>query len=112
MLVNNAGIFIDHDRAPSEESVENITAVYETNVFGPIRTTQAFMPLLRAAPAARIVMTSNSAGSNTIMSDPDHPFHAIKAVAGTPMKINAGDPGHTATDFTAMPARAASSRRR
>jgi NAD(P)-dependent dehydrogenase (short-subunit alcohol dehydrogenase family) len=119
VLMNNAGIIIDHDREPSQESVDNIKTVYETNVFGPIRVTQAFMPLLRAAPAARIVMTSSSVGSNTIMSDPEHPFHAIKEVgycsskaalnavviafakefAGTPMKVNAGDPGHTGTDF-------------
>lgn len=119
VLVNNAGIIIDHTAEPSEESVDNIKAVFETNVFGPIRVTQAFMPLLKAAPAARIVMTSSSVGSLSIMSDCSHPFYAIKEIGyctsksalnaavvafakefdGTPMKVNAGDPGYTATDF-------------
>lgn len=119
VLMNNAGIILDHDKEPSEESVDNIKTVFETNVFGPVRVTQAFLPLLRAAPAARVVMTSSSVGSNSIMADPDHPFHSIKEIgycsskaalnsvviafakefAGTPMKVNAGDPGHTGTDF-------------
>ncbi|ELO0987936.1 SDR family oxidoreductase [Citrobacter freundii] len=119
VLVNNAGIIIDYDQEPSEENVDSIRAVYETNVFGPIRVTQAFVPFLRRAPAARIVMTSSSVGSNSIMSDKNHPFYAIKELgystskaalnavviafskefADTPIKVNAGDPGYTATDF-------------
>ncbi|MFU2319250.1 SDR family oxidoreductase [Rahnella sp. PCH160] len=119
VLVNNAGIILDHEKKPSEESIDNIKAVFETNVFGPIRVTQAFMPLLLEAPAARIVMTSSSVGSLSIMSDRNHPFYSIKEIGycssksalnaaviafakeleGTNMKINAGDPGHTSTDF-------------
>ncbi|MBO0144644.1 SDR family NAD(P)-dependent oxidoreductase [Agrobacterium sp. Ap1] len=119
VLVNNAGIIIDHDKEPSDESLDNIKTVFETNVFGAIRVTQAFMPLLRAAPAGRIVMTSSSVGSLSIMSDRTHPFYEIKEIGycssksalnaavvafakeadGTAMKVNAGDPGYTATDF-------------
>ncbi len=94
-------------------------AIYEVNVFGPVRVTQAFLPLLRAAPAGRIVMMSSYLGSLSRLSDPNHAFHrfnplaynsskaALNAVTvmfarelrGGPIKVNAAAPGYTATDL-------------
>jgi NAD(P)-dependent dehydrogenase (short-subunit alcohol dehydrogenase family) len=46
-------------------SLAEVRAVFETNVFGVLAVTQAMLPLLRAAPAARIVNVSSGAGSLT-----------------------------------------------
>ena len=35
--------------------LDDVRTVWETNVFGPLAVTQAMLPLLRAAPAARVV---------------------------------------------------------
>ena len=71
-------------------------AGFAINVFGPIRVTHAFLPLLRAAEHPRIVNVSSGAGS----------FHRIltmltvqyaRALHG--ILVNAADPGFTSTDF-------------
>jgi NAD(P)-dependent dehydrogenase (short-subunit alcohol dehydrogenase family) len=49
VLINNAGISSREMTAPSQQSVEDIRHIYETNVFAPVRVTQAFLPLLRNA---------------------------------------------------------------
>jgi NAD(P)-dependent dehydrogenase (short-subunit alcohol dehydrogenase family) len=54
-----------------------IETVYQTNVFGPIRVTQAFLPLLRASGQAKVVMVSSGLGSLTWLSEPAHPHHAV-----------------------------------
>jgi NAD(P)-dependent dehydrogenase (short-subunit alcohol dehydrogenase family) len=118
VLVNNAGI-AGEDAAPSAASVEAMKAVYEVNVFGVVRVTQAFLPLLRAAPAARIVMISSGLGSLARTSAPGHAFHRFNPLAynssktalnaltvifarelrDSKIKVNAGAPGYTATDL-------------
>jgi NAD(P)-dependent dehydrogenase (short-subunit alcohol dehydrogenase family) len=55
---------------PSVVSLDELRAVFETNVFGVVAVTQAMLPLLREAPAARIVNLSSGAGSLTLNSDP------------------------------------------
>ena len=50
-------------------SLDEVRAVFETNVFGVIAVTQAMFPLLREAPAARIVNVSSTSGSLTWNSD-------------------------------------------
>jgi NAD(P)-dependent dehydrogenase (short-subunit alcohol dehydrogenase family) len=62
-LVNNAGIATGGYVAPTEASLEDMRAVYDVNVFGPVRVTQAFVPFLRKAGQGRIVMMSSSLGS-------------------------------------------------
>ena len=49
-------------------------AIFETNVFGVVAVTQAMLPLLREAPAARIVNVSSSVGSLTLNADPSNPY--------------------------------------
>jgi len=62
---------------PSNMSMEEIRAIWETNVFGVIAVTQAMLPLLREAHAARIVNVSSGVGSLTLNSDPTNPFRPI-----------------------------------
>ncbi|MDE1146839.1 MAG: SDR family NAD(P)-dependent oxidoreductase [Azospirillaceae bacterium] len=119
ILVNNTGILAEARTRPSDASIDAMKAVYEVNVFGPARVTQAFLPLLRAATAARVVMVSSGLGSLTGQSDPNGPYYAVnslayctsktalnavtlafaKDLADTGIKVNAACPGHTATDL-------------
>jgi NAD(P)-dependent dehydrogenase (short-subunit alcohol dehydrogenase family) len=130
VLVNNAGIGhagkpgrslkeIAESGRPSVASLDEVRAVFETNVFGVIAVTQAMLPLLREAPAARIVNVSSASGSLTMNADPNNPRRAMfGAIYGpskaalnaitlafavelepTGIKVNAAAPGFTATDF-------------
>jgi len=62
---------------PSNVSLEEMRAVFEVNVFGVVAVTQAMLPLLREAPAARIVNVSSGAGSLTRNADPSFPWRSI-----------------------------------
>jgi len=132
VLVNNAGIArtstdgtpasldnILRESAPSRAPLALVRAVFETNVFGVIAVTQALLPLLREAPAARVVNVSSSLGSLTRISAPDVPHRRVGGVAYAPsktalnavtvafaqeledtaIKVNAACPGYTATDL-------------
>jgi len=61
---------------PSNASLDEIRAVWETNVFGPLAVYQAMLPLLRESSDARIVNVSSGVGSLTANADPAHPYHA------------------------------------
>jgi NAD(P)-dependent dehydrogenase (short-subunit alcohol dehydrogenase family) len=120
ILVNNAGIARgDGTGLPSQTTLATLRTVYETNVFGIVAVTNAMLPLLRRAPAARIVNVSSEVGSITSMTDPDGPMAAMasvpypssktalnmvtamyaKELSGTPIKVNAANPGYCATDL-------------
>ena len=85
MLVNNAAIshagkpgrtlaeLMQSNRA-SVASLDEVRAVFETNVFGVIAVTQAMLPLLREAPAGRIVNVGSGVGSLTLNADPACPY--------------------------------------
>jgi NAD(P)-dependent dehydrogenase (short-subunit alcohol dehydrogenase family) len=89
VLVNNAAIsntsktsgMSIHDYAkttrPSNVSLDEVRAVWETNVFGVLAVTQAMLPLLREAPAARIVNVSSAVGSLTANADPAYQWRSI-----------------------------------
>ncbi|CAM4509043.1 SDR family oxidoreductase [Nocardia ninae] len=116
VLINNAGIS-GAFHAPEDTRAEDFRAVFETNVFAPVEVTHAFLPLLRAARQPRIVMVSSGMGSLTITSDPARlestllnlPYTSSKSAlnmitsqyarALPGMRVNAADPGYTATDF-------------
>lgn len=73
-LINNAGI--SHKpgadfagQLPRSADVDHVRAVFETNVFGVITVTGAFLPLLRSSNSPRIVNVSSSAGSLASISD-------------------------------------------
>ena len=118
-LVNNAGIADSFSHQPFDEPVEVVKAVYEVTTFGPIRLTQAALPLLKASGAGRVVMLSSELGSIQSLLDPENQFYGInalgynssktalnavtvslaKAAAPFGIKINAADPGYTKTDM-------------
>jgi NAD(P)-dependent dehydrogenase (short-subunit alcohol dehydrogenase family) len=62
---------------PSNVSFDEMRAVWETNVFGVLAVYQAMLPLLREAPAARIVNVSSGAGSLTMNSNPENPHRSV-----------------------------------
>ena len=122
VLVNNAGTpTISRRRAPARQTdLDDMRAVYEINVFGVVRVTNAMLPLLRKAPAARIVNVSSEVGSIGSQSNPASPLAQLPASAqypsskaavnmitamyakelkDTPVKVNAANPGYCATDF-------------
>lgn len=70
ILVNNAGIFL---RGNPREVAHDL---FRTNVIGYVSVTEAFLPLLREAPAPRIVCLTSSLGSFALASDPKSPLYA------------------------------------
>jgi NAD(P)-dependent dehydrogenase (short-subunit alcohol dehydrogenase family) len=62
---------------PSVVSLDEMRAVWETNVFGVLAVYQAMLPLLRQTPGARIVNVSSGVGSLTSNSDPTFPYRSI-----------------------------------
>jgi len=62
---------------PSNVSLDEMRAVWETNVFGVLAVYQAMLPLLRQTPGARIVNVSSGVGSLTTNSDPAFAYRAI-----------------------------------
>jgi NAD(P)-dependent dehydrogenase (short-subunit alcohol dehydrogenase family) len=70
VLVNNAGI-LGSTSPVAETTVEDLRHVYETNVFGVVRVSQAFLPLLEASAAPVVVNVSSGMGSLGRTTDPD-----------------------------------------
>jgi NAD(P)-dependent dehydrogenase (short-subunit alcohol dehydrogenase family) len=70
VLINNAGA-PGHFVAPAEATAEELHGVYDTNVYGPVRVTHAFLPLLRASDNPRVVMVSSGGGSFAVVTDPE-----------------------------------------
>ncbi|KQY51163.1 SDR family oxidoreductase [Lysobacter sp. Root494] len=120
ILVNNAGVFRDDaERKPSEQSLDTWRETFDTNVFGVVATTQAFLPLLKLAPSARIVNVSSILGSVAANADPASPIYDFKVPAynvsksavnawtvqlahelrDTNIKVNAVHPGSVKTDM-------------
>jgi NAD(P)-dependent dehydrogenase (short-subunit alcohol dehydrogenase family) len=131
VLVNNAAIsnttklpemsVQDYAKSvrPSNVSLDEVRAVWDTNVFGVLAVTQAMLPLLREAPAARIVNVSSGVGSLTRNSDPAYAYRGIFGpvypasktalnamtlamaieLEPTGIKVNAACPGYTKTNL-------------
>jgi NAD(P)-dependent dehydrogenase (short-subunit alcohol dehydrogenase family) len=131
VLVNNAAISntrmppdmsveeYSNSTRPSNVSLDELRAVFETNVFGVVAVTQAMLPLLREAPAARIVNVSSGAGSLTRNSNPAFAYRSIFGpvypasktalnamtlamaieLEPTGIKVNAACPGFTKTNL-------------
>ena len=108
ILVNNAGIFDFADAPPSKASLDAVRRVMNTNFLGALAVTQAMLPLLRKAPAGRIVNVSSSLGSLTLNGDPSSNYYsaqyigynASKAALNMAIAINSVSPGFVKTDLT------------
>ena len=117
VLINNAGIIGDGAVGPLETAPADFLACFGVNLLGPVRVTRAFLPMLGKATLPRVVMVSSGMGSMTVTTDPDRLESSIvslvypsskaalnmvttqyaKALPG--WKVNAVDPGYTATDL-------------
>jgi NAD(P)-dependent dehydrogenase (short-subunit alcohol dehydrogenase family) len=121
VLVNNAGI---EGRArdggvvgAAEVTADMMRALFETNVFGVVRVTHAFLPLLQRSAAPVVVNVSSGLASMARITAEGTPTYAYPGVAYPAskaavnmitvqyakafpgMRINAVEPGYTATDL-------------
>jgi NAD(P)-dependent dehydrogenase (short-subunit alcohol dehydrogenase family) len=105
--------------AASKVSLDEVRAIWETNVFGVLAVYQAMLPLLREAPAARIVNVSSGVGSLARTADPTYHYRKMFApgysasktamnamtlamaieLEDTNIKVNAVSPGFTKTNL-------------
>ena len=119
VLVNNAGIPGQFQLQPSNVDEGNLKRVFETNLFGPIRMIRIFMELLRKSEQPRIVNVTSDLASLTLHNDPNWVYYPFKSpvygpsktalnaytvalayeLRDTAFKVNAVNPGYTATDF-------------
>jgi NAD(P)-dependent dehydrogenase (short-subunit alcohol dehydrogenase family) len=120
ILVNNAGVGIqDGTQKVSQQKLDTWRKTFDTNVFGLIAVTQAFMPLLEKSSAGRIVNLTSILGSLTLHADPNSPIYNYKVAAynvsksavnaytvqlawelkDSKIKVNAVHPGHVKTDM-------------
>lgn len=121
VLVNNAGIGDDLRSAP-ETGADTFRRIFETNVFGVVAVTNAFLPVLRRSAHPRIVNISSGTGSLTRASSASADlskggaaayrssktalnaltvFYA-QALADDGVKVNALAPGLRATDLNTL----------
>lgn len=120
ILINNAGVMVDDEtKKVSEQSLDAWRKTFETNLFGLIATTQAFLPLLHKSDAGRIVNLSSILGSITFHATPGSPVYDNKVAAynvsksavnaftvqlayelkDTKVKVNAAHPGWVKTEM-------------
>ena len=122
VLVNNAGIAREElFGVPNASTVTQdvLRETFDTNVFAVIRLTQALLPLIKKAPAGRIVNLSSILGSNTLHATAGSPIEKAKAfaynasktalnaftvhlaaeLAGTSVKVNSAHPGWVKTEL-------------
>ena len=119
VLVNNAGIADMNEGPASAVAADTLRRILDTNFFHTVALTQAMLPLLRKASAARIVNVSSGLGSMAQNADPNWPFAAVKPLGyngskallnmftihlaaelrDTAIKVNSADPGYTKTDL-------------
>jgi NAD(P)-dependent dehydrogenase (short-subunit alcohol dehydrogenase family) len=122
ILVNNAGISGDGKTA-DQEDLGALRRIFETNVFGPVAVTNAFLPALRRSAHPRIVNISSGTGSLAWATGPQFPHRGTyaayrsskaalnaltvyyaHALADDGIKVNALAPGLRRTDLNATAA--------
>jgi NAD(P)-dependent dehydrogenase (short-subunit alcohol dehydrogenase family) len=83
VLVNNAGISLDIGTPVTEADLDVFRRTYETNVFGVVAVTNAFLPALRRSAHPRIVNVSSGTGSLTWSTGPNPQFDYRRAGTGS-----------------------------
>lgn len=119
VLINNAGISGGFPQAALTAGIDQFKKVFDTNLFGVIRVTQAFIDLVKKSAEPRIVNISSSQGSLTLATDTNNKYYNHKGAVYQPsksalnmytiilayelkdtaVKVNAVDPGFIKTDF-------------
>ncbi len=128
ILINNAGVWKESASSSHFETdkiststlpTEILRETFETNFFGTVALTQKLLPLIRQAPAGRIVNVSSIMGSLTLHSDPTSQIYPYKVFAydtskaalnsftihlayelrDTPIKVNSAHPGWVKTEM-------------
>ncbi|KRM74837.1 SDR family oxidoreductase [Secundilactobacillus collinoides] len=121
ILINNAGAVFDAFQQPSVVNPDQLRQDFELNYFGVVNMCQAFLPLLKAAPKAKVINISSMMGSITSALDPETNVYRAVAVGyqsakaavnmytvqlakemtrdNLPITVNAIDPGMVATEF-------------
>ena len=116
VLINNAAGYFDQHGSLLSTDMRYVQEAFNTNVLGALRTTKAFLPLLKKSPQGRIVNVSSSAGTFTdpVFGMPFHPANVpvysitklalngltvklARELKETNIKINAVCPGFVAT---------------
>ncbi|HEY9484335.1 MAG TPA: SDR family oxidoreductase [Micromonosporaceae bacterium] len=122
VLVNNAGVLPEATDGTEHEFANPamFAATFDTNLFGPVAVTEAFLPLLRRSPMGRIVNVSTTMGSLSNQADPDSPYYQMivpayqaskaalnsvtislaKKLADTDIKVTSVCPGFVQTELT------------
>lgn len=122
VLVNNAGTLPEATDSSDHEfaNPDLFPATFETNLFGSVAVTEAFLPLLRRSRMARIVNVSTTMGSLNDQANPDSPYYQMvmpayqaskaalnsitislaKKLANTDIKVSSVCPGFVQTDLT------------
>ncbi len=122
ILINNAGILPEATDTQHHDfsSSDIFRTTFQTNVFGPVAVIEAFLPLLRASAAGRIVNVSSTVGSLADQTDPGSPYYPMvlpayqsskaalnnvtialsKKLADTDIKVTSVCPGWVQTDLT------------
>jgi NAD(P)-dependent dehydrogenase (short-subunit alcohol dehydrogenase family) len=122
ILINNAGISLDNflgGNATSSTAQDALRKTFDTNFFAVVGITNTLLPLIRKAPAGRIVNLSSILGSNTLHATPGSPIYEAKAfgydaskaalnsftihlaheLKDTKIKVNSAHPGWVKTDM-------------
>ncbi|KAK0189080.1 hypothetical protein F5146DRAFT_1205183 [Armillaria mellea] len=113
-LVNNAGVsYMTEPQQASTVSLTTIRNAFEPNFYGLIQTTQAFLPLLRAAPKgyACIVNNTTDMASNAHQAWPEsfppsaansYSIALAKELEAEDIKVNLVTPGFTTTKLNSF----------
>lgn len=119
ILVNNAGVMSTEDGSPQTTDLNVVKNTFETNFFSALYVTQKFLPLLKLAPAARIVNISSGLGSLALNQDPHWEYASAKLIGynaskaalnmltvqlawelkDTQIKVNSANPNFTNTEL-------------
>lgn len=120
LLINNAGIYQKEiDGAVQTIDLKTIHSTFDVNFLGPIRVTQAFLPLVKKSANGNILNVSSGLGSLNLQLDPSTGFNQMDLFAynasktalnafsvilsnelkESRIKVNSICPGYVATDL-------------